>query len=1278
MNRTIEALWKESRAGARAGSGFRFQDAAAVAVAVDCWLGVLEGSAIVPEGLDDFVIESHARTTFVQVKSKIADEAKFTPAELNSIFLRAPEFSSLPSGLEIARVVIIDRPFVDESNVDWERQVSEVNAWATLLQGSSSQIGGTLITWLDPLGRAADAIASKKNVARAASLACVYRLLRVVGTLADENARPDRTYAGRARLTVGEIDREINAVLNFIDIGAIDAAAREGLAEFVSFKDALPEEGYYEGVSTVAGHVSAGLVLPRDNLVDAVLSGLFSARRLLIAGPSGAGKSALAYLAGSQSRHACRWIQIKRCSLADREALLRFVNAQEPDDASPIVLYVDDAGRAPGGEWEFACDLTFSRRGVFALGCVREEDLAVTPRLPDCRQVRPQLDEPFALSMWERFKAAGKTSWPFWREPFEQSCGLLLEYAHILTRGQRLRDVVDQQVTQRLTERREAEFEILRLTSAAGSLGASVSSSLLAERLGLNGAAFAAALQRLLNEHLLRQIGHDQLAPLHQLRAKCVLDACMRCVPGTVSQARSAALSVVNADGMRYVLAGAMRAQELEMPAALTAIAERIDKQPDPAVLTGALEGLKIASLDSDAELFAELARRHHIDPGNYFLIAIALSTAIGDAEQGARSVFGTLAAIKSEFNARASTDLRVRLIDALSDASFDRILQQAQSALQIQHLLRSLVGLNLGSRINALMSLGKRLAGAELGGLASTLAMAYDLSPTLAQCWVEALGGERELLDRLWRETPWALRPELSESPGGVPSDVARVQRREVRADLLAVTGDLLSRPDSIVFDHAARALALAPSAEVVTARPLPITGEPIVVQGFSMGAKKIRRENSPSKATVTWNRMLVHAAAAKVATDSVTDVMQRRKETLEIAIRIFRLYADLRCRGRKPKDKDRNELKALAIVEQIAPIVPLERPETALSLDTSSLLTDPTGQLIDEVQSVCERIGDQQASGGLLALDMESISKSIRSCKDDSRWAYVGGPPLAAFDELAVASEDLRQVFLSGISLGSSHEAWVRGSGVKRALERAQSLALRQAAALKTRLSKQLSIPGVNISVLAEHISAPRNLHWPEVDVCVLAAIEDFETYGSWLTEKMAELQAEATKLNSLVIAPLIKDRVIAQFAVRLLPGMSPLLDPEFAELWGGHCPHDLHTSSTCKSFDQALEAILSLHAANEFLAGKILLASESSFVSECEAKAVGALKELGEAIKGIDGEVVAGATKFLVSIYSQSTELSAAEQIRRLMPGSDSEDAGNTVMHRLALIQTGLDCI
>ena len=49
-----EELWKRSRSGARAGRGFRFQDAAAAAAAVLCWAGRIQGIAVVPEGFHSY------------------------------------------------------------------------------------------------------------------------------------------------------------------------------------------------------------------------------------------------------------------------------------------------------------------------------------------------------------------------------------------------------------------------------------------------------------------------------------------------------------------------------------------------------------------------------------------------------------------------------------------------------------------------------------------------------------------------------------------------------------------------------------------------------------------------------------------------------------------------------------------------------------------------------------------------------------------------------------------------------------------------------------------------------------------------------------------------------------------------------------------------------------------------------------------------------------------------------------------------------------------------
>lgn len=184
--------------------------------------------------------------------------------------------------------------------------------------------------------------------------------------------------------------------------------------------------------------------------------------------------------------------------------------------------------------------------------------------------------------------------------------------------------------------------------------------------------------------------------------------------------------------------------------------------------------------------------------------------------------------------------------------------------------------------------------------------------------------GGAKALLDRLWAETPWSVRPTLSHGADGAV---------EVSADLLAAEGRLTSEPDAIVFDHATRALALAPEARTITSRPVQISGEPIRIEGWTPGLKRFDRGNKSSKAAITWNRLLLHAVALKFAADSTTIVMQRRKESIEIAARLLETHADRRCRGRKLTSRMESELKALDLLEDILPALPFDRPEIALS---------------------------------------------------------------------------------------------------------------------------------------------------------------------------------------------------------------------------------------------------------------------------------------------------------------------------------------------------------
>ena len=64
----------------------------------------------------------------------------------------------------------------------------------------------------------------------------------------------------------------------------------------------------------------------------------------------------------------------------------------------------------------------------------------------------------------------------------------------MLTRGQRLRDVIDDQITRRIRERRNHELQVLALASVADRWSATVSVGDVARACEMSDAAFASSI----------------------------------------------------------------------------------------------------------------------------------------------------------------------------------------------------------------------------------------------------------------------------------------------------------------------------------------------------------------------------------------------------------------------------------------------------------------------------------------------------------------------------------------------------------------------------------------------------------------------------------------------------------------------------------------------------------------------------------------------------------------------------------------------------------------
>ena len=807
---------------------------------------------------------------------------------------------------------------------------------------------------------------------------------------------------------------------------------------------------------------------------------------------------------------------------------------------------------------------------------------------------------------------------------------------------------------------------------------------MLTDHLKMTSADCARAMPRLISEHLIRRVGADEIAGLHELRSQCILETCLELAPGSAADAWREALAVVSATGARTLIAAALRLGQLDEQAVVNALVVHLRKSQEPELLIGGLEGLKLSALSRDADLFKSIADVHGVAARFYFLIIIVMQLR---NEDYAGSKLEVLAKIRDEFMSRRGRDCRNDLLSALDDNLYSSLVGKIGTLAGSSGLLRSLVELDIGQKVGPLRVLAQTAGAASLEDIAALLAIAEELSPTLLRELVAEFGGSDKLLARLWTETPWAIKPRLEKASDGA---------NELYADLLAIDGRLVREPDAIVYEHAARALVFAPDAERITSRPVQISGEPIVIKEFTPGLKSFRRGNNASQASITWNRMLIHTVSLRYAASSTTEVMQRRKESIEIAARLFAAHADRRCRGRKLTRHADAELKALNFLEEFFPPLPLAKPEVAMAATDLANLLDSASDLITDVAPACRRMYNTSVDGLLIAYDMERIAKAVSSCRSDVRWNYVGGAPTQALDQIERMALNLYGIFRAtskndGVAHSlvtmPPHQTWAKGTGVAKAHDRAQLQAERKIAELKLRLTKSLSDSDVKVHATSARLD-PKGLgHWPDHDICVLAECVSYVSYYEWLGLRTETLKSEAERVTSLVAAPVVDGQVIAPCAVRILTaGLLP--EPEFSKNWTEHLGRPCFTSPALNAFEQTFGNLLIVHGVTELLDGRALLDVERSFIDECRAKADAALAEMSAAVDATPTTFMVEVLKFLRGLDNtfsaahdrQMGEKPAVEIAREVVPTFEGREPSEIMLAvlgtRMALIRRDVD--
>ena len=1169
-------LWAATRSGARAGRGFRYQDVATAMLAVQAWAGAGWG-AVVPEGVDDATLHGPARECRVQMKSRHDPRRLFSAVEVGGHIARSARdltAADLRSG-RVELVLLLERPVEGIPATGWDGFLADEGGTVEALRAPLTEAAGVLgvgvrdllsatrlLVVPDPADAIVRSVVARTGCVDAAGRLVSDRLRQIVGRLADDNYRAPA--GAPASIGANDVQGVVDDVLRMVDRDGIEAAVSAGLCQPVTFAP-VDAPGFYDGVDVTPGHVGAGLVLDRPDVTAEVSRGLQRRGAALVAGPSGSGKSAVAWLAAHASRHAVRWYRVSRAAPEQVHLLVDLARAIEASAERPVGFVFDDLGRGLAGGWDGLRRAVADTPGVLMLGTVREEDLYLVADLASTALVRPLLDEDLAARIWSTLGADRELAFVSWREPHELSRGLMLEYVHMLTSGQRLQETLDGQVRRRLSEGRDDELLVLRGVVSAARLGGAVDPARLRARLSLTEGAFARALARLNDEHAVRVAADGSLTGLHEIRSAGLHDALGRTMLRDAASMAAELVDVLDPSSFATVLPRLLAEGTVGDEALLASLASR-GPTLWAAALATALYGLGLATCDRIAERWLAITAEEGIEPRQAML---PLTLAIGGTETGIPQLARVDAAIRRR-GELAMTDLRAALLDRIGGLAHLR-----PTLAEYHELAASLVPLPflpVGPAFDLLPADG--VDGADLDVVTELLSTTSAFGGARAQHVVDRFGGTAAILERIHREKAWVTRP---------------VQRTEV--DGLVVASDVRyvdpvaqADPNAVVVAHCDRLLAAAPSADFAASTMLGWDGRPAGFADRPVATKRLPRSASPPAVAVAWNRALLRGVQRRNSATTESG----RANALSVAITeladLLSDAAERQCRGTTAVGRAELMVTIRTLLNSY-----IEAPGVDLGARSArdAGAGDINDELHDFVTSVTDLVRDLGAGPIdrplLKSADAAKLRIAAVRLRDAQEWRWLESAPTAALDRLADLLADIDAVL--GFAHGDA-AAWrhsriraQRSSRGNRTLPRfatdARTRADDRAGALAREIAGVLAGQDRSVRIVARP-AAEDAPFWPRVEYLALVDVPHFIGFAEVGEELVAAGRAAAGD-HTLYLVP-----VREGFAVGMGAGMAGSVfipDVTFAERWGPLLPVPLLDERSAAALGEAVSVAVEL---------------------------------------------------------------------------------------------------
>lgn len=1109
-----------SRAGSHAGRGFRYQDAVAASLAIGSWAGQFPYGLVIPEGDDDIELGTMAGRVLGQVKSRRDKRGPFPVADV--VGFLAKLWASGANQPKDSYVLILERSVSGEPALEGALPLSNLTAVVRALPASTEPdlVARTSVLVLpNPRGAAREAITARRGCSVLEADAYYGTVLRKAAQLADENGmRKSGDFLG---LSLSDVELEVNRLAPLFTSERILAAISRGLCEAVDFATPMEDPNFFAGVDVQPGHVVAGLVVERAVLRDEIIGALAERRNVLLRGPSGAGKSALQWDAAYSLRHAVRWFRVRRLTVEDIGDLVILANSCGAAAEAPVGFLLDNLSAGLMDGWDALAREVATKPGLALLASIREEDIYPLAERRYAIEVPVRADIEFAEQFWRELRDQGITSWTNWQEPWDQSNELLLEYAHILTQGSRLSETLRQQVAARVGDlTRHAELEVLRVCAAITCVGARVDVAKLPRVLHRSAIEVGSALPRIVNEHLLRDLGDGSMGGTHELRSLHLLSETNHVSTETEKQTFIRALDAVLESDLGVFLARSLGRYPSLEESFLETLSGRLSEKPSVRLMTTILTGLGEQQIEQALDLWLRSPEVASV-PKN-ILPAAALfgvsGIAIPDffAESPAAPAARLLAEIKSR-----STDnhLRGRLLQRMSSSSVQTLVSGASDLASLNALLVAHVGHTLAPGLHdALLRMSPDLVSNDLAQVGELLGTVYLLEPEIARRWVEGAGAA-ELLARVGAEVPWATAAATRQEPEGLA----------VASDIRMVSGRYQPAQHDDVVTLCELLLALCPTADLAVSRAVAGPGVVAGFDGFNVADKRIPRSNLPPSSLPAWNRRWSEAIRQRLAPASYGAFLIEAVGQVEKMNSALRETLDGELRGAQ----NATALESLGEVHIQSRTLP--SPRIPWSVD-GEMQAQQNSQLqsilFDCSADLLRRFAGLPRDAMPYIMWLGDVLKRIRYAITQEPWHLMpqGSSASKPLEELFEVVEDLLALAGEAVQRQKNplvlHRKFRAPSG--RALADARASAKKKMRTLKSSIEKDLRRafylvhPGTQVHVKS---STEETLVWPMQEVLVTVELDRIHDWPARVVDEWADWRKLVDESMRLTVMPVVR---------------------------------------------------------------------------------------------------------------------------------------------------------